>query len=412
MPSTDVVIIGGGLVGLAIAKALSEQYPSCTLAVLEKEPQVGAHQSRHNSGVIHSGLYYRPGSVKAKTCVAGAALMKRFCLEHAIRYEECGKLVVATHEAERPRLQALHARGLANGVAGIALVGPERLRELEPHARGIQALHVPGAAVVDYAQVSRALAELLQRRGAQVRTSTRVTQLRRQGGAWDIETTAGPLRAAQVITCGGLHADRLVRMAHGPADVRIAPFRGEYFEVVPARRSLVRSMIYPVPDPALPFLGVHFTRTIAGHVHAGPNAVLAMKREGYRKRDVSWQDTAELLGFPGFWRMARRYWTVGVAEWHRSLSKGAFVRALQRLVPAGRAEDLVPAESGVRAQALGRDGSLLDDFDIQQGEAAIYVRNVPSPAATASLAIGQTIAGMAAASWHLPATPSGAHKIA
>ena len=406
MPSTDVAIIGGGLIGLAIAKALSEQHPACTLTILEKEPQVGAHQSRRKSGVIHSGLYYRPGSVKAKTCVAGAVLMKRFCREQAIRYEECGKLIVATHETERPRLQALHERGLANGVAGMALIGPERLRELEPYARGMQALHVPGTAIVDYAEVTRAIAGLLQRRGAQIRTSTRVTQLRRHSGAWDIETTAGPLRAAYVITCGGLHADRLVRMAHGPMDVRIAPFRGEYFEVVPARRSLVRSMVYPVPDPALPFLGVHFTRTIAGHVHAGPNAVLALKREGYRKLDVSWRDTAELLGFPGFWRMARRYWTVGLAEWHRSLSTGAFVRALQRLVPEVRAQDLVPAASGVRAQALGRDGSLLDDFDIQQGEGAIYVRNVPSPAATASLAIGQSVAGMAGASWQLPSARS------
>ncbi len=382
--------------GLATAMAWLRAFPGSRLTLLEKEPALARHQTTHNSGVIHSGMYYRPGSLKARTCVEGARLLVAFCEEHRIPYRLCGKLVVATTEAELAALEALAERARANGVPGVALVGPERMRELEPHARGVRALHVPGAGVVDYESVAQAFASVIRSLGGELRTSARVTQLTRREGTWIIESTAGEVRARGLITCGGLHADRLAAMAGAPDEVRIAPFRGEYYEVAPARRDLVRAMIYPVPDPALPFLGVHFTRGVDDHVHAGPNAVLALAREGYRKTDVSLQETLELMRFGGFWKMSRRFWRVGLEETIRSWSRRAFVRALQRLVPEVRGSDLAPGGSGVRAQALGADGSLLDDFDIARSEGAIHVRNVPSPAATASIRIGQLIADLAA----------------
>ncbi len=397
----DLVVVGGGIVGLATAMELLGRWPPLRLLLLEKEPQLASHQTSHNSGVLHSGIYYRPGSLKARTCVAGAKLMVEFCRAHGIPHELCGKVIVATDEAELPRLRSLLERGIANGVAGLSMLGPEGLRELEPHARGIAALHVPGAGLVNYRAVAEAMAELVRRRGGQIHTGARVTRLARQPGAWRIETTAGEMAAPHLIHCAGLQADRLTVMAGGPRDVRIIPFRGEYFELIPSRRGLVRNMIYPVPDPALPFLGVHFTRAIDGSIHAGPNAVLALKREGYRKQDISAADLGSLLTHPGFWRMTRRFWRTGMAELHRSLSKPAFVRSLQRLVPEVRAEDLVPAPGGVRAQAVNLEGALVDDFDLLAGQDAIHVRNVPSPAATASIRIGQMIADLAGSAFAL-----------
>ena len=400
----DLAVIGGGIVGLAAARELLARHPEAAVAVLEKEPAVAAHQTGHNSGVIHSGIYYRPGSIKARTCVVGARLMVDFCRSHDIPIAMCGKLIVATDESELPALNALHQRGMANGVPGLRVLGAEQLREIEPHARGIQALHVAGTGIVDYAAVARAFARQIEEAGGRIHTSTRVIRLIRRHGAWILETTKGAFSAKFLVTCGGLHSDRLAAMTGSPSALRIAPFRGEYYEVIPERRFLVKGMIYPVPNPALPFLGVHFTRSITGGVHAGPNAVLALKREGYRKTDIDLGDTLDLLLFPGFWRMARRYWGVGFAETYRSFSQAAFTRALARLVPDIRSRDLIPGGSGVRAQALDAQGTLLDDFDMATAEAAIHVRNVPSPAATASLAIGRTIADMAdsAFGWHHP----------
>ena len=396
MPTCALAVVGGGIVGLSTAREWLMRFPGSSVAVIEKEPQLAAHQTGHNSGVIHSGIYYRPGSLKAQTCAIGARLMVEFCETHHIPYEICGKVIVATGPSELPRLRALYERGLANGVPGVAMIGPERLREIEPHASGIQALHVPQAGIVDYPSVARVIAGLIRREGGQIITSARVQHLRRDGGAWLLDTTRGPIRATRVVTCGGLYADRLAAMAGAPDDLRIAPFRGEYYELIPERRFLVKAMIYPVPEPSLPFLGAHLTRSITGRVHAGPNAVLALKREGYRNTDVSLTDTLQLLGYGGFWKMARKYWAVGLAELRRSFSARGFVRDLQRLVPEIRVEDVTVGVHGVRAQALDPRGTLLDDFNIIRSDGAIHVRNVPSPAATASLRVAQLIVDMAA----------------
>lgn len=399
-PSADLAVIGGGIVGLATAMAALEQRPSLRLILLEKEPRLAAHQTSHNSGVIHSGLYYRPGSLKAATCVLGAQLMKSFCASRGIPFEVCGKLVVATESEELARLDALHQRGLANGVTGMSMLGPEALREIEPHARGLRALHVPSAGIVNYVNVAEAFAAIIRARGGMIRLAARVERISRRDGLWMLETTDGEVRARGLVTCAGLYADRVAALAGAPDDgVIIVPFRGDYYELVPDRRALVRAMIYPVPDPALPFLGVHFTRGIDGSVHAGPNAVLALRREGYGRADLDLAEAAIALRHRGFWRMAQRHWRTGGAEMWRAFSRRAFVRALQRLVPALCDEDVVPASSGVRAQALDRTGALLDDFSIAQGPHAIYVRNVPSPAATASIRIGQLIAEMAASAF-------------
>ena len=395
----DLAIVGGGIVGLATAMEWVQAFPGTRLALLEKEPELAAHQTGRNSGVIHSGIYYRPGSLKAKTCVAGAKLMVEFCQAHRIPHQLCGKLVVAAHESELPGLRTLYERGMANGVAGLELVGPARMREIEPHAQGLQALHVRSAGVVDYRAVARAFAETIRQRGGEIRTGARVRRLARRDRVWVVETTGGEVQSTVLITCGGLHADRLSVMAGAPSDLLIVPFRGEYYDVVPGRRSLVKAMIYPVPNPVLPFLGVHFTRSVDGRVHAGPNAVLALKREGYRKTDLDVWDILQMVGFPGFWKMASRFLRVGAEEAWRSWNKRAFVQALQRLVPDVRAADLSPAASGVRAQALDADGRLADDFNIAEGDGVIHVRNVPSPAATASIQIGRTIVEMAASAF-------------
>lgn len=399
MGRADVAVVGGGIIGLAAARELLARRPGRSVVVLEKEPAVASHQTSHNSGVIHSGLYYPPGSLKARTCVEGARLMVEFCRRHGVPHEICGKVVVAAQPSELPALEALRQRGLANGVAGLALIGPERLQELEPQARGVRALHVPGAGIVEYAAVARVLADLIARSGGVIRTGAGVERLERRDDGWALQTTAGDVQAAFVITCGGLHEDRLAAMTGRRRDLCILPFRGDYYALASERRGLVRAMIYPVPDPRVPFLGVHFTRAIDGSVHVGPNAVLALKREGYGKADVSLRDTLAMLGFPGFWRLAWTQWPVGLQELRRAWSRHAFVRQAQRLVPAVRAEDLHPAGSGVRAQAVDRRGTLVSDFDFLDAPRALHVRNVPSPAATASLRIAQLIADRVPASY-------------
>lgn len=386
MTAADVVVVGGGIVGLATAHTLLERRPQARVAVLEKEGQVAAHQTGRNSGVVHSGIYYRPGSLKARNCRRGKALLEEFCRRHDVPFERCGKVVVAVDAGEIPRLAEIARRAEANGVAFEA-VGPERLRELEPAARGVRALHVPETGIVDYPAMCRRLASLITGRGGELRLGARVTGIAREAGGLRVETTHGDIPARLVVNCAGLQSDLVLQSAGERRPARILPFRGEYFALVPSARGLVRNLIYPVPDPSFPFLGVHFTRMVAGGVECGPNAVLALAREGYTWRNVSLRDSLDALAWPGFWRLARRHWRAGAGEVWRSLSRRAFTRALQRLVPAIQPGDLVPAEAGVRAQAVGRQGALLDDFVIEERPGVIHVLNAPSPAATASLAI-------------------------
>ncbi|MGA9806282.1 MAG: L-2-hydroxyglutarate oxidase [Candidatus Sulfotelmatobacter sp.] len=392
----NVIIVGGGIVGLAVGLEITQRFPRLRLLLLEKEHRVGRHQSGHNSGVIHSGVYYKPGSLKAKLCVTGAAAMVEFCREHAIPHQVCGKVIVATHEEEFPRLEELRRRGDANGLTGLQSIGPEELREIEPNASGLRALVVPATGITDYAAVCDKYAEIITARGETILTSTEVTGIKRYGDEITVETSRGAFSGKSLINCAGLFSDRISRMAGDDPQVMIVPFRGEYYDLIPERSSLVRSLIYPVPDPRFPFLGVHFTRRISGRVDAGPNAVLAFRREGYKRTDFNLRDLGSSLIFPGFWRMAAKNWRSGLDEFHRSFSKPAFVRALQRLVPEVGDEDLVPGGSGVRAQALTREGALVDDFQFVPSGRMLHVLNVPSPAATASLLIGRTIVSTAA----------------
>jgi len=394
----NVITIGGGAIGLGVALEITRRFPRQKLLLVEKEDKVACHQSGHNSGVIHSGVYYKPGSLKARLCVAGAAAMVEFCREHGISHNVCGKVIVATNEDERPRLEELRIRGEANGLTGLRLIGSEELRELEPHASGLQALLVPSTGVTDYALVCEKYAQLIVASGGTVRTSVAVTGIQRSAQEIVVETNTGAFATSAVINCAGLYSDRIARMAGDDPGIMIVPFRGEYYDLTPERSSLVRALIYPVPDPRFPFLGVHFTRRITGRVDAGPNAVLALAREGYRHSDINARDLASSLAFPGFWRMAAKHWRNALGEWHRSLSKRAFVRALERLLPEIRESDLVPGGSGVRAQALKPDGALVDDFQFVPSGKILHVLNVPSPAATASLVIGTTIVDTAAAS--------------
>ena len=396
MPATtyDFAIIGGGIVGLATAYALT-QSSSASLAVLEAEPALALHQTGHNSGVIHSGLYYRPGSLKARLCVEGRRLLYRFCHDHAIAHEQCGKVIVATEPEEIARLDQLEARAAANGLEGVRRLTPDQLRHYEPHAVGLAALLVPETGIVDFVAVARRLAELVRERGGQVHTVCRLLACRADTGRLVLDTTWGTIRCRGLINCAGLYADRVARLCGVEPGVQIIPFRGEYYELVPEQRHLVRNLIYPVPDPRFPFLGVHFTRLIHGGVEAGPNAVLALHRQGYRRTRFSFRDTFELLRYRGFWRMTARYWRPGLTELRRSLSRRSFARALQRLIPEIEPADLIPAPAGVRAQAVTPAGELLDDFAIAEADRMIHVVNAPSPAATASLSIGRTIADMA-----------------
>jgi len=388
------VIVGGGIVGLATALALAEDGDEPL--VLEAEDGVARHQTGHNSGVIHSGLYYKPGSLKAVTCRAGLAAMYRFCQEEGVPHRRCGKLVIAVHESELPRLATLEERGRANGVT-VRRLRAEELREHEPDVAGIAGLWVEETGIVDYARVSEAMARRLTRLGGEVRTSHRVFSIAREQGSVVLETAGGTVRGRRLVNCAGLQSDRVARMAGVEPGVRIVPFRGEYYVLSPASAHLVRGLIYPVPDPALPFLGVHFTRGIDGVVEAGPNAVIALRREGYTWRDVSLRDVADWASFPGFWRMARTQWRNGASEIRRSLSRPHFLRSLQTLLPRLTDADIERGGSGVRAQAVDRTGKLLDDFHIQTAPGMVHVLNAPSPAATASLAIGSEIARRLAA---------------
>jgi len=392
MKQVDAAVVGGGIVGLASALALRALRPGASIVVLEKEARLAAHQTGRNSGVIHAGLYYKPGSQKALTCMRGRALLERFCEEHGVAFERCGKVVVATSEAELGRLDELERRGKANGLTGVRRIGPEELRELEPHAAGIAALHVRETGIVDYARVAGAYARELERTGTAITTGARVTSIERRGERVIVSSTAGDVEARVLVACAGLGSDRVARMAGLDVDVSIIPFRGEYWMLAPARAGLVRNLIYPVPDPAFPFLGVHFTRRIAGGVEAGPNAVLALEREGYRRTSFDARDAWAIATWPGFWRMAARHWRAGMNEQLRSLSRSAFARACAALVPEIQASDLSAGGAGVRAQAVGRDGALVDDFAFAEAERMVHVLNAPSPAATASLAIGAEVA--------------------
>ena len=391
----DIAIIGGGILGLSTAMQLLERAPQWRVAVVEKEEQLATHQTGHNSGVMHSGIYYRPGSHKAKFCVAGLNNLVNFCDENEIEYQQCGKVIIALHESELGRLQDLYERGTANGVPDLEMVGPERLKEIEPHTAGVRALWAPHTGIVDFTKVAAAFANKFQQAGGDIFTGAAVKKITNSSGSVALETTKGTLQAKHLINCAGLYADKVASMTGEKVGIRIIPFRGEYYTLRPESHHLVSGLIYPVPDPQFPFLGVHFTRNIKGHVEAGPNAVMALRREGYRKRDFSLSESLGNLAYPGFWKMAMKYWKIGMGEVYRSYNKRVFLRDLQRLIPEIQNSDLAGGGSGVRAQAVARDGSLLDDFSIIQGRGAIHVLNAPSPGATSSLAIGEHIAGLA-----------------
>jgi L-2-hydroxyglutarate oxidase LhgO len=386
----DVVVVGAGILGLAVARELLLRRPGLDLFVLEKEEAVGRHQTGRNSGVIHSGIYYAAGSLKAQLCTEGRELLYRYCDERGIEYERCGKVIVATSPAELPRLEELHRRAVANGVE-VEEIGPERLAELEPHVAGVRALHAPGTGIVDFKRVVRSLADEVRSAEGDVRTGEEVTHIRPLAGGTLVETAERRFRARAVVTCAGLQSDRLAVMTGAPESPKIVPFRGSYHVLRPAAQSLVRGLVYPVPDPAFPFLGVHFTRQVSGEVWVGPNAVLAFAREGYRLRDVRFSELRETLGYRGFRALARRYWRAGLREMAGELSKRRFVARLRRLVPELRAHDVLPGPSGVRAQALSEDGQLLDDFWFDEAGSVTHVRNAPSPGATSSLAIARVI---------------------
>ncbi|MCX6891261.1 MAG: L-2-hydroxyglutarate oxidase [Verrucomicrobiota bacterium] len=396
MPSKRVTIIGGGIVGLATACKLSRRCPSVRVTVLEKEDKVCAHQSGHNSGVLHAGLYYKPGSLKARLAVSGVRELVAYCQQHNVPHEICGKLVVATDESEVPRLRDLHERGARNGLEGLRLLNRDQMREIEPHVGGVAALHVPQEGIVDYGRVCEAMRTEIESAGGSVLLGAEVTTLALRNGEWRIGTTAAEQAADFVINCAGLHCDRVSMLAGEKREVRIVPFRGEYYKIRPESQHLVRNLIYPVPDPQFPFLGVHFTRLIHGGIEAGPNAVLAFAREGYRKTDVKVGDLWDALTFSGLWRFLAKHKRMSWEELRRSFSKQLFCASLQRLVPEVRPEDLSPGGAGVRAQAMSPDGSLVQDFCLLRRPQALHVLNAPSPAATASLAIGEEIANLVA----------------
>jgi L-2-hydroxyglutarate oxidase len=390
MVPTDIAIVGGGIIGLATAWQIGNRYPNLRVTVLEKEAAVGGHQTGHNSGVLHSGIYYKPGSLRAQNCRSGKAAMEAFCKEQGVPYDICGKVIVAVNQAELPALDRIYERGQANGV-NCAVIDRARLLELEPHTAGIKAIHVPEAGIVNYTAVTRKLAELVMARGGQVRTNWRVTGMHAEADGVVIVSPAGEILARHVVTCGGLYSDRLSKMTGQPTPNRIVPFRGEYYDLKPEVQHLCRNLIYPVPDPSFPFLGVHFTRMIEGGVECGPNAVLAFAREGYRKLDINVGDLLETLTYGGFLKLASKYWRTGAGEMWRSWSKAAFVRALQHLIPEIKSEDLVAARTGVRAQAIAPDGLMIDDFLIEASGRFVNVLNAPSPAATSSLNVGKLI---------------------
>ncbi|MDP9381282.1 MAG: L-2-hydroxyglutarate oxidase [Chloroflexota bacterium] len=388
----EIAIIGGGIIGLATAMELLIRQPGLKLVVLEKESEIARHQTGHNSGVIHSGIYYAPGSLKAKTCVAGKERLLRFCDEHDIPYDLCGKVIVATRKEELPRLHNLHERGQANGVPGLELIGPERLRELEPYCVGIQALYCSTTGIVDYVQVAQAYAREVTDRGGAILTNHEVTAIQERCGLYELQTPSGTVEAEYVVSCAGLYSDRVAKMTGGPEDPKIVPFRGDYYVLRSEKKDMVRGMIYPVPDPRFPFLGVHFTRRMDGEVWLGPNAVLAFAREGYGKLQIKPGDLLETLTYRGFGKLAFKFWRMGFDEMYRDFSKAAFLSALREYMPQLRMEDMEPGPSGVRAQALNFHGELVDDFVVNHKGRTLHVRNAPSPAATSSLAIADILA--------------------
>lgn len=389
----DIVVIGGGIVGLATALRIKEQKPSLKLLLLEKENAVAKHQTGHNSGVIHSGLYYKPGSLKATNCIRGYQMLIDFCDRQGVPYDLCGKIVVATNEAQKPLLRNLFERGIENGLVKNKMISAAEIREIEPHVNGLEGIWVPYTGIINYTAVSKKYAECLQKLDGEIRLGEKVVDIKNLSTYSEVVTESGKtFQTRLVVNCAGLYSDKVAQLSQpGNIKVRIIPFRGEYYEIVPEKHHLVKNLIYPVPDPNFPFLGVHFTRMIEGGVEAGPNAVFAFKREGYKKTDVNVPEMLEALAWPGFRKVAAKYWKTGMGEYYRSFSKAAFTKALQELIPEIKSEDLVPGGAGVRAQACDYDGGLLDDFSIIENKIAINVCNAPSPAATSSLSIGQTV---------------------
>ncbi len=406
----DVAIVGAGLVGLATARELLIRQPRLRVVVLEKETALASHQSGHNSGVIHSGIYYTPDSLKARACVAGHRAMLEFCQDQGIPFDLCGKVIIALDESELPRLEDLYRRGIANGVQGLELIGPERLHELEPYAAGIKAIYSPQTGITDFVKVAQAYAYDIEQHEGEIFTSCKVTSLSSKGRHTlllclrphtNIRNKHIEIAATYVITCGGLLSDKLSQMSSHESEVRILPFRGDYYLLRPEKRHKVRALIYPVPDPRFPFLGVHFTRKVNGEVWAGPNAVMAFAREGYQRWTINPGDIMEILGYSGFWKLAARYWKMGLAEMYRDYVKAAYVKELQRYIPELKSDDIIPGPSGVRAQALAKDGRLMDDFLIHHGENIVHVVNAPSPAATSSLVLAQMIVDEAQRSFNM-----------
>jgi len=388
---SDVAIIGAGIVGLAVGLQLTRKHPDLKVVVLEKEREIACHQTGHNSGVLHSGLYYKPGSMKARLCVEGRAAMVEFCKEHGIPFELCGKIIVATEESELPGLKELLHRGAANGVSGLRELNADEIRGIEPYASGIRGIHVPLTGITDFKLVSAKFSELIRQNGGEVLTGHGIHKINPKADGVILETTSGTVSASYVINCAGLQSDLIAMIGGAKLGLRIIPFRGEYYEVAPAKQHLVKGLIYPVADPRFPFLGVHFTRRIHGGIEAGPNAVLSFKREGYLRTSFNIADMLATISFPGFWKMAVRNWNSGIEEMYRSWNKRAFTRALQKLIPDLQEDDLQAGGSGVRAQAVDSSGKLLDDFCFLYQDRILHVCNVPSPAATASLAIGREI---------------------
>jgi L-2-hydroxyglutarate oxidase len=386
----DFAVVGGGIVGLSTGMALYNRFPNAKVVIIEKESVVAEHQTGHNSGVIHSGIYYKPGSFKARFARQGSKSMTEFCKTYGIDHDICGKVIVATKKEELPLLDNLYHRGLQNELA-IQKIGVDELKEIEPHVNGLGAIRVPQAGIVNYRQVSEKFADIIKQHGGEIRFNTKVEKIHEQSNQVTLETNCGTIEARTVINCAGLHSDRVAAAAGYNTDMKILPFRGEYYKLIPEKRYLVKHLIYPVPNPKFPFLGVHFTRMISGEVDAGPNAVLSFKREGYKKTDFSAKDLMESLSFPGLWRMAGKFAKEGLDEYVRSFSKKQFTKSLQELIPEIKEDDLIPAPAGVRAQALRRDGNMVDDFQIIMGKRTIHVCNAPSSAATASIEIGKEV---------------------
>ena len=399
----DVVVVGGGIIGLATSMKLTQDFPNLKVAVLEKEKEVAQHQTGHNSGVIHAGIYYAPGSQKANFCSTGGKLLRDFCDEYGIAYDMCGKLIVATDDSEVPQLEELFKRGTENGAQGLRMVNQEEIKDIEPYSAGVKAILSPNTGIIDYFEVSQAYATRMRENGGDLLTNVKVMSIENKDNLVYINTTSGTVVAKYVLNCAGLHADTVAKMMGVDVGVKIVPFRGEYFSIIPEKEHMVKGLIYPVPDPSMPFLGVHFTRRINGSVEAGPNAVLAFAREGYKKTDVNLKDTLGTLSYSGFWKMSAKYWKVGMHEQYRSLVKGVFVKSLQKLMPEITGDDLGDPGAGVRAQVIDSNGGLLQDFAIEASANAIHVLSAPSPGATSSLTISEYIVDLAQESFDLNA---------